>query len=130
MDTKKTMTMKIKAYLSAPCSGYDDERDRLFASAEERLLQLGVDEVVNPRKNGLPKDALWVEHMRRDLMMLLDGCNVVIRLSGDMSLGCHIELALARWLEIPWLMYGDVSWNEALADRRRSFREWLEWRIS
>ena len=74
MTKRKTETGKRKVevvYLSAPISGYDlDERYKAFERVENGLTERGY-KVLSPMKNGLPRDATTAQHMKRDIIMLL-----------------------------------------------------------
>lgn len=84
-----------KIYISGPISGLPLETVcNNFTNAEVQLSEQGY-EVVNPLNNGLPTNAIWEEHMRADLKLLLD-CDAIYMLEGwEKSRGARIEYALA-----------------------------------
>lgn len=86
---------KKKVYLSAPISGYDlNERRERFAHMKEGLEKLGYN-VMNPMENGLSDDAPTTQHMKRDIIMLLQ-CDVIFLMKGwNKSAGCLTELHVA-----------------------------------
>lgn len=60
---------RVKVYISGPITGIDPELCRArFAAAKKELHQRGM-EPVSPLENGLPDDAPYDEHMKRDLEM-------------------------------------------------------------
>ena len=64
---------------------------RVRFEAAEFTLRLQGYEPVNPMKNGLPDDAPYEEHMKRDLEMLAE-CDAIYLLNGwERSNGCRIE---------------------------------------
>ncbi len=81
-----------KIYISGPITGWPIDKCRVrFEEAEYRLRLQGF-EPVNPMKNGLPADAPYDEHMKRDLEMLAE-CDAIYLLNGwERSKGCRIEL--------------------------------------
>lgn len=84
-----------RIYISGPITGIDPEvcRNR-FEAAEKRLIARGYTPV-NPLKNGLPDDAPYDDHMRRDLEMLAE-CDAIYMLDGwEKSKGCRIEFNVA-----------------------------------
>ena len=92
---RRYIVVRRKVYLSGPISGYDyDERRMTFALWAETLRDAGF-EPVNPMENGVPKDAASEEHMRIDLMMLLE-CDGIMMLKGwERSLGARLEHEVA-----------------------------------
>lgn len=86
---------KVKVYISGPITGIDSELCRArFAAAKKELHQRGM-EPVSPLENGLPDDAPYDEHMKRDLEMLAD-CSIIYMLNGwERSKGCRIEFNTA-----------------------------------
>ena len=92
---RRYIVVRRKVYLSGPISGYDyKERRMTFARWAEALRDAGF-EPVNPMENGVPKDAAIEEHMRVDLMMLLE-CDGIMMLKGwEKSLGARVEHEVA-----------------------------------
>lgn len=86
---------RVKVYISGPITGIDPELCRArFAAAKKELHQRGM-EPVSPLENGLPDDAPYDEHMKRDLEMLAD-CRIIYMLnSWERSKGCRIEFNTA-----------------------------------
>lgn len=95
----------MKVYISGPITGLlYEEVEKAFNEAEVRLQERGY-EVVNPLKNGLPRESTWNEHMRADLKLLLD-CDAIYMLDGwNNSKGAMIELKLAFDLCIPAIRF-------------------------
>lgn len=87
--------MKKKVYISGAIAHHDlKERMLVFRNAEQYLRKKGY-EPVNPFKNGLPQEAHWREHMRADIMMLLQ-CDGIYMLNGwELSKGAKLELDVA-----------------------------------
>lgn len=84
-----------RVYISGAIEHHDlDERRAAFGRAEQ-LLGLHGFKAVNPMKNGLPAEAHWREHMRRDIALLLD-CDAIFMLEGwELSKGAKLELDVA-----------------------------------
>ena len=50
---------------------------------------------MNPFENGVSQDAHWMEHMRRDIALLLE-CDCIYMLQGwELSKGAKLELDVA-----------------------------------
>lgn len=96
----ETNTRK-KIYISAPISGHDiEERKLFFLQIEKQLVEQGGIPV-NPFRNALPDSATYTEHIRQDLMMLLE-CDGIVRPDRwRMSKGCEIESRVADICGIP-----------------------------
>lgn len=99
-----------RLYICGPMSAMPDFNHPAFFEAEAALLAAGF-RVINPVLNGLPKDAEWAHHMKRDIALLL-GCTGVATLDGwQASRGAKLEVHIARELGIPvmrhaeWLMW-------------------------
>lgn len=90
------MEKKVKTiYLSAPISGYDlNERYETFEQVEKKLTQLGF-KVLSPMKNGLSQDAPTSQHMKRDIIMLLQSDAIFLMKNWNRSAGCLTELHVA-----------------------------------
>lgn len=84
-----------RVYISGGIAHYDlCERKEAFGHAEEVLRAEGYD-VVNPLRNGLPENAHWKVHMRRDISLLLD-CDCIYMLKEwELSKGAKLELDVA-----------------------------------
>ena len=84
-----------RVYISGPIEHYDLEERRAAFGRAEQLLELHGFQSVNPMKNGLPAEAHWREHMRRDMALLLD-CDAIYMLEGwELSKGCKLEMDVA-----------------------------------
>ena len=84
-----------RVYISGPIEHYDLEERRGAFGRAEQLLELHGFQSVNPMKNGLPAEAHWREHMRRDIALLLD-CDAIFMLEGwELSKGCKLEMDVA-----------------------------------
>ena len=60
-----------------------------------RYLSIKGYEPVNPFENGVSQDAHWMEHMRRDIALLLE-CDCIYMLQGwELSKGAKLELDVA-----------------------------------
>ena len=79
-----------KIYISGPMSGLVDFNRQAFWSAQQALQLMGFD-VVNPHKNGLPKNATYNQHLVKDIELLLE-CDSIYLLKGwTDSDGAQIE---------------------------------------
>ena len=86
--------MSKRVYISLPISHYDLEERREYAQRVEDMLSHFYS-VVNPLKNGLPEDADWKVHMRKDIQDLLT-CDAIFMCNGwEMSSGCKLEFDVA-----------------------------------
>lgn len=84
-----------RVYISGPIEHYDLEERRAAFGRAEQLLELHGFQSVNPMKNGLPAEAHWREHMRRDIALLLE-CDAIYMLEGwELSKGCKLEMDVA-----------------------------------
>ena len=92
--------MSIRIYIAGPITDIKDYNKPEFDKAEVFLLALRL-EVVNPLKNGLPKEAPWVEHMKANIPNMLK-CDAVYALNGwHNSKGARAEIQLAEVLDMP-----------------------------
>jgi nucleoside 2-deoxyribosyltransferase len=92
--------MTINIYIAGPITGIKDDNKPEFDKSETFLCGLGL-EVVNPQKNGLPKNAPWVSHMKTDIPNMLK-CDAIYALNGwHNSKGARAEIHLAEALGIP-----------------------------
>lgn len=100
---------RVKVYISGPITGIDPELCRArFAAAKKELHQRGM-EPVSPLENGLPDDAPYDEHMKRDLEMLAD-CGIIYMLNGwERSKGCRIEFNTAITAKKPILFEKEIK---------------------
>lgn len=101
-------------YLTGPMTGIAEYNYPLFHRAAHSLRQQGF-ATVNPAENGLPPNAPWASHMRRDLHALLD-CQGVATLPGwEASKGAALEVSIARAMGMPvrsvdeWLGVAEVA---------------------
>lgn len=100
---------RVKVYISGPITGIDPELCHTrFAAAKKELHQRGM-EPVSPLENGLPDDAPYDEHMKRDLEMLAD-CGIIYMLNGwERSKGCRIEFNTAITAKKPILFEKEIK---------------------
>ena len=100
---------KVKIYISGPITGIEPELCRArFAAAKKELHQRGM-EPVSPLENGLPDDAPYDEHMKRDLEMLAN-CEIIYMLNGwERSKGCRIEFNTAIAAKKPILFEKEIQ---------------------
>lgn len=101
----------MKLYIAGPMTGLPAYNYPAFNTAAAALRQAGY-EAVSPTDNGLPPDAEWAAHMRRDLPMML-ACDGVALLPGwEVSRGAILESETAITCGIPsqplhfWLRAG------------------------
>ena len=86
-----------RVYVAGPMSGIEDFNRPVFNAAAAHLRANGY-AVVNPAENGLPDDAPWSEHMRRDIADLMT-CGAIFMLPGwSRSTGATLEHAIATRL--------------------------------
>ena len=87
--------MKIRVYISGAIAHCNLERRRAAFEHAARYLSIKGYEPVNPFENGIPQDAHWTKHMRRDIALLLD-CDCIYMLQGwELSKGAKLELDVA-----------------------------------
>lgn len=86
-----------KLYIAGPMSGLPDYNYPAFIQAARDLRACGY-KVFCPAQNGLPANAPWQQHMRVDLMQLMQ-CEAVATLPGwEVSRGARLETMIAREL--------------------------------
>jgi hypothetical protein len=86
-------------YLAGPMSGLPGWNYPAFHQAAAALRAAGY-QVVNPAENGLPPEAHWEHHMRRDLAALVT-CGRVATLPGwQSSRGAQLEVHVAHTLHM------------------------------
>lgn len=91
--------MKKRIYISLPISHYDlEERKRYAKHVEDFLSQFF--EVVNPFNNGIPDDADWRVHMKKDIKMLLECDAIFLCKDWEKSKGCKLEFDVATTCNI------------------------------
>jgi hypothetical protein len=98
---------KRRIYISLPIAHYDLEERKAYADKVEKLLSEFY-EVVNPFNNGVPDEADWRVHMKKDLQMLLE-CDAIFMCKGfEKSKGCKIEWDVATTCGME-VFYEDVK---------------------
>lgn len=104
--------MKKKVYISGAIAHYGkDERRATFENAATDLRGRGF-EPVNPFENGIPQDAHWTEHMKRDIALLV-GCDYIYMLNGwELSKGAKLELDVASSCGIKVMFQGQNQSRE------------------
>lgn len=99
--------MKKRIYISLPISHYDlEERKRYAKHVEDFLSQFF--EVVNPFNNGIPDDADWRVHMKKDLQDLLTCDAIFMCRDFEKSKGCKLEWDVATTCGMD-VFYEDVK---------------------
>ena len=88
-------------YISAPITGVDKTKsDKAFLQGIELACELGYGRIIDPRENGLPKNAPWNKHMAADIARLVT-CDAIIICEGwSRSRGCRLEYRIASELGI------------------------------
>lgn len=88
-------------YISAPITGVDKTKsDKAFLQGLELACNLGYGRIIDPRQNGLPKNAPWNKHMAADIALLVT-CDAIILCRGWVkSRGCRLEHHIAIELGI------------------------------
>lgn len=88
-----------RLYLAGPMSGLPEHNHPAFHRAAEQLRAAGYI-VTNPAENGLPtEDTPWIDHMRRDITLMMARSNAVATLPGvSQSRGALAEVRLAKGL--------------------------------
>lgn len=99
--------MVKRIYISLPISHYDLEERKQYAERVERALSQFY-EVVNPLKNGIPENADWRIHMRKDLQDLLTCDEIFMCKDFEKSKGCKLEFDVATTVGMK-VRYEEVS---------------------
>jgi len=88
-------------YISAPITGVDKTKsDKAFLQGIELACELGYGRIIDPRQNGLSKNAPWNKHMAADIARLVT-CDAIILCRGWVkSRGCRLEHHIAIELGI------------------------------
>ena len=106
-----------KLYIAGPMSGLPERNYPAFLQAARDLRACGY-EVFCPAQNGLPADASWEQHMRVDLMHLMQ-CDAVALLPGwQRSRGARLETLLA--CELGLRIQSADKWMEEAAGNGQS----------
>ena len=99
-----------RLYLAGPMSGLPEYNHPAFHAAAAQLRAAGYT-VISPTDNGLPLEAPWAEHMRRDVVLMMQNASAVATLPGHRySRGAQIETTLAASLGMPVMPVG--QWLE------------------
>ena len=102
------MTTPQRLYIAGPMSGLPDFNHPAFHQAAADLRAAGYI-VTNPAENGLPIDSPWIDHMRRDITLMMARANAVALLPGwAQSRGARAEVRLARGLG--WPVMSKAEW--------------------
>lgn len=88
-----------RLYIAGPMSGLPEFNHPAFHAAAVQLRGAGYI-VTNPAENGLPvDDTPWIDHMRRDITLMMARSNAVATLPGiGQSRGAMTEIRLAKGL--------------------------------
>lgn len=86
---------KLKIYISGPISGLPYEEVKRRFERDKRDLAAADFEPVSPLGNGLPSEAPWEDHMKRDLEILSRCDGIYLQSGWEKSKGCQIELNFA-----------------------------------
>ena len=87
-------------YLAGPMTGLPDFNYPTFIATAQRMRRAGF-YIVNPAENGLPAEAPWAAHMRRDLHAMLDCQGVALLPGWENSKGACLEEHVALALGMP-----------------------------
>jgi hypothetical protein len=87
-------------YLAGPMTGLPEYNYPAFMSGARALRSAGF-MVVNPAENGLPQNAPWAAHMRRDLHAMLDCQGLALLPGHEQSRGAQLEIHIANALGMP-----------------------------
>lgn len=92
-------------YISAPITCVDKTKsDKAFLQGIKLACELGYGRIIDPRENGLPKDAPWKKHMAVDIARMVT-CDAIILCKGwTKSRGCRLEHHIARELGIQTIL--------------------------
>ena len=98
----------MKVYLSGPMTGIPDYNFPAFEAAAKEL-RARDQEVFSPHELGVDPAKTWADYLRADIRALVD-CDAVVCLPGwEQSKGASLEVYIAKALEMPVLMVGDVT---------------------
>lgn len=100
---------RTRIYLSGPITGLERETvERNFKLSEECAKKVfGSEcEVVSPLDNGLPYDAPYERHMRRDISTILNCDGIVMGRGWESSYGCQAEYQVASVIGLRVLILG------------------------
>lgn len=89
----------MKIYISGKITGIEEQAEKLFQVAEDRLTAEGYD-VINPFKINLDQNKSWEAYMREDVKALCDCDCVYMLLNWQDSKGARIEKQIAEYLKI------------------------------
>ncbi len=94
---------KKRVYISGPISGYDlEERRQAFAKVDHELRNYGY-KPVNPvlEADLHPDDKTTHQHMRRDIMLLMQCDAIYMMEKWTHSKGCFVEMMVATSIGLP-----------------------------
>jgi hypothetical protein len=92
--------MRKIVYLAGPMTGFPEFNYPAFHEAARRLREVGL-AVINPAENGLPSDAPWEQHMRKNIADLMMAEAVVVLPGWQNSRGARLETEIAGRLAMP-----------------------------
>lgn len=99
--------MRKKIYISGQISGLEPSIARHnFELAEDYLRDSVKAYPVNPLKNGLPLNSTWIQHMRKDLCLLLECEGVYMLHNWEDSIGAELEHNVAKALSMDIIYQG------------------------
>jgi hypothetical protein len=93
------MDYKMKIYISGKITGIEDQAEKLFQVAEDRLTAEGYD-VINPLKLNHNHDKSYDAYMKEDVKALCDCDCIYMLLNWQDSNGAKIEKQIAEYLKI------------------------------
>ena len=105
-------------YLCGPMTGLPDNNRPAFLISHLALSDAGY-AVLNPIHNGVPSDAPWLSHMRKDIADMVSTCDAVATLPGcESSRGAIAEIGLATALG--WPVHTVDQWLELARTQREA----------
>lgn len=107
-----------RLYLTGPMTGLPDFNHPAFHQAADQLRAAGYI-VTNPADNGRNPDDPWLEHMRTDIILMMQRrCNGIATLPGiGQSQGSLVEIRLGKGLGLPVMTVAEWLHMANPADR-------------
>lgn len=117
----------MKAYISGPITGIENDNEPLFREWQQKLEEMGYETIVpHDLDPGVPKEqANWHDYMRVCLEQMMHADFVISLPEQKFSRGAEVERFVARRIDMPVIPYSNIKpevamvWPEGSQFNRR-----------